>query len=83
MIELDQDFEANDRKARVFTCSINEELGQLHYVFSDKTGTLTCNRMEFKLGIIGKKMYGDKTFMKLEHDDDDDDGEENYFDMNE
>lgn len=33
--------------------SIIEDLGQLNYIFTDKTGTLTCNEMEFKSMIIG------------------------------
>ncbi len=33
-------------------------MGQVDYVFSDKTGTLTCNLMEYKKQSIGKYSYG-------------------------
>jgi phospholipid-transporting ATPase len=32
----------------VQSSNLNEELGQIEHVFTDKTGTLTCNIMEFK-----------------------------------
>lgn len=38
--------------------NLNEELGQIEYVFSDKTGTLTCNIMEFKKFVAGTVGYG-------------------------
>ena len=41
------------------TSTINEELGQVKFIFSDKTGTLTKNYMQFKCLSIGDKIYGD------------------------
>lgn len=38
-----------------------EELGQVEFVFSDKTGTLTQNKMEFKKAQIDSIVYGNTT----------------------
>mmetsp|Transcript_9438 Transcript_9438/g.10347 ORF Transcript_9438/g.10347 Transcript_9438/m.10347 type:complete len:1257 (-) Transcript_9438:119-3889(-) len=44
--------------ASVQNSTILEELGQVQHVFSDKTGTLTQNVMEFRKMTVGKKSYG-------------------------
>ena len=39
------------------TVSIIEELGNVNFIFSDKTGTLTKNQLQFKYCIIRNKFY--------------------------
>lgn len=46
--DLDMYYEPTDTPAVCRTSSLVEELGQISYIFSDKTGTLTCNEMEFR-----------------------------------
>jgi P-type E1-E2 ATPase len=46
--------EETDQPAVVQASNLNEELGQVEYVFSDKTGTLTCNQMVFRKFSAGK-----------------------------
>ncbi|CAN6311182.1 unnamed protein product [Urochloa humidicola] len=48
----------SDTPALARTSNLNEELGQVEYIFSDKTGTLTRNLMEFFKCSIGGQMYG-------------------------
>lgn len=46
--DLDLYHEESDQRAQVNTSDLNEELGQVEYVFTDKTGTLTENEMQFR-----------------------------------
>ena len=48
-----------DTPALCRTSSLVEELGQIEYIFSDKTGTLTRNEMEFRQCSIGGIPYAD------------------------
>jgi phospholipid-transporting ATPase len=58
-VDLDMYYPETDTPAVCRTSSLVEELGQIEYVFSDKTGTLTCNMMQFRQASIGGIQYGD------------------------
>lgn len=57
--DLDIYYDKTDTPATCRTSSLVEELGMVEYVFSDKTGTLTCNMMEFKQCSIAGIQYAD------------------------
>lgn len=59
-INHDQDMydEETNKPAHARTSNLNEELGQVETILSDKTGTLTCNSMDFVKCTIAGTPYG-------------------------
>jgi len=57
-MDIDMYHEPSDTPAKVRTFTLNEELGQITHIFSDKTGTLTENIMEFRKCSINGFSYG-------------------------
>lgn len=60
---IENDLEMYDPKtdtpAQVRNSNINEDLGQIQYIFSDKTGTLTRNEMVFAKCTVAGLRYND------------------------
>ncbi|KAK3015803.1 hypothetical protein RJ639_007228 [Escallonia herrerae] len=54
---------STDSRFQCRSLNINEDLGQIRYVFSDKTGTLTENKMEFRRASVYGKNYGSSLLM--------------------
>ena len=45
-------------RVRVQSSTLNDELGQINYIFTDKTGTLTKNNMQFIAFTVGNQSFG-------------------------
>ena len=59
----------NHQMPKVQTSTLNEELGQVKFIFTDKTGTLTKNYMEYRAMSINGKIYGLKDTESSEDED--------------
>jgi len=47
------------RPASIRTSVVNEDMGQISYLFCDKTGTLTQNKMQMRVCFVRRDMFGD------------------------
>lgn len=52
--------EKTDMTANARTSNLNADLGQVKFLMTDKTGTLTCNVMKLKCCSIGGTSYGEQ-----------------------
>lgn len=57
--DVEMYYQPLDKYANVKASDLVEEIGQVEMIFSDKTGTLTMNEMEFKKCSVNLKVYGD------------------------
>lgn len=58
--DLDLFYDSINKRAKCNSSTIHEDLGMVSYIFSDKTGTLTQNKMEFRYALLEDSEYGSK-----------------------
>jgi phospholipid-transporting ATPase len=63
-IEFDPGMKHGDVSMQVKTSHLNQGLSQLDIIFSDKTGTLTCNEMHFAKAWIDGTYYDEMKYPK-------------------
>ncbi|KAJ2764044.1 phospholipid transporting ATPase, partial [Coemansia nantahalensis] len=56
--DIDMYYEPTDQRCVARNWNISDDLGQVSYIFSDKTGTLTRNVMDFRMCSINGVIYG-------------------------
>ena len=68
-INLDKDMrnESTGEHARCRNSNLNEDLGKIEYIFSDKTGTLTSNEMQLREVSIKGQVLGNTNVRLEEH----------------
>jgi P-type E1-E2 ATPase len=64
---IGKDVQMYDKETEKFGLCRNsdliEELGQIDFIFSDKTGTLTQNKMIFKKCSVNSQIFGDSKLL--------------------